>query len=302
MAVNHPYARELGDFLRARRGRLRPQDVGLEPGPRRKVAGLRREEVALLAGLSTDYYQRMEQGREVRPSDDVLDAIASALDLDDEERRHLFTLARAARRPAAVRTRRAPERVPDSTRRLLHVMGTPAVVLGRHLDVLAWNTLAEALLGDPDSLPPGRRNLLMALFEDPGARGRCPDWEATALQYIGMLRAAVATDPDHPRAREVIGELSIRSADFRRLWARHEVRETVHGTKLFRHPQVGDITLDWDVYPLPGDPGPVLLVHTAEPGSADAERLQLLASLYATSAAGKARAEGAPLSRPSSAR
>ncbi|OPG14378.1 helix-turn-helix transcriptional regulator [Microbispora sp. GKU 823] len=296
MAVDHPYARELGDFLRARRGRLRPQDVGLEPGPRRKVAGLRREEVALLAGLSTDYYQRMEQGREVRPSDQVLDAIASALDLGDEERRHLFTLARAARRPAAVRTRRTPERVPDSTRRLLHVMSTPAVVLGRHLDVLAWNTLAEALLGDPDTLPPGRRNMLMALFEDPGTRARCPDWEATALQYIGMLRAAVATDPTHPRATTIIGELSIRSADFRRLWARHEVRETVHGTKLFRHPQAGEITVDWDVYPLPGDPGPVLLVYTAEPGTADAERLQLLASLHATRVTRKAQAERPGLS------
>ncbi|WP_432865896.1 hypothetical protein [Microbispora rosea] len=167
----------------------------------------------------------MEQGREVRPSDEVLDAIASALDLGDEERR-------------------TPERVPDSTRRLLHVMNTPAVVLGRHLDVLAWNTLAEALLGDPDTLPPGRRNMLLALFEDPGTRARCPDWETTALQYIGMLRAAVATDPSHPRA-----------------------------------------------YPLPGDPGPVLLVHTAEPGTADAERLRLLAPLRATRESRKAQAE-----------
>jgi transcriptional regulator with XRE-family HTH domain len=281
MAVPHPYARELGDFLRARRGRLRPRDVGLEPGARRKVAGLRREELALLAGLSTDYYQRMEQGREVRPSDDVLDALATALVLDDDARRHLFTLARAARQPApAGPVRRVPERVPDSTRRLLHTMGTPGVVLGRHLDILAWNAHAEALLGDPAPLPPGERNMLMVMFSEPGEVLRCADWETTALEYIGMLRAAVATDPTHPRATAIVGELSIRSADFRRLWARHDVRESVHGSKRFQHPRVGDLTLDWDTYPLPGSPGPVLLVYTAEPGSPDADRLQLLAALH----------------------
>ncbi|MFS8199780.1 helix-turn-helix transcriptional regulator [Streptomyces sp. CWNU-52B] len=292
MATDHPYARELGAFLRARRSRLRPQDVGLEPGGRRKVSGLRREEIALLAGLSTDYYQRLEQGREVRPSADALDAIASALDLDDQERRHLSALARAARRPAPVRPHRGPERVPDSTRRLLHVMATPALVLGLHLDVLAWNPSAEALLGDPTAMPPAERNLLVALFRDPGARLRCPDWESFALDYIGMLRAAVAADPDHPRATTLIGELSIHSEDFRRLWARHDVRENVHGTKLFRHPEVGPITLDWDTYPLPGDPGPVLLVYTAEPGSADDERLRLLSSLRATRARDTAACAG----------
>jgi transcriptional regulator with XRE-family HTH domain len=276
MAVDHPYARELGDFLRARRSRLRPQDVGLEPGSRRKVSGLRREELALLAGLSTDYYQRMEQGREVRPSDDILDALAAALGLDDIGRRHLFALARAARRPA--RPARPPEHVPESTRRLLRVLGTPALVLGRHLDVLDYNDLAVALLGRPD----GPTNMLMVMFQDPGARDRCPDWEGMALDYIGMLRAAVATDPSHPRAVAVVGELSISSAEFRRLWARHDVRDTVRGTKTFRHAQVGAVTLDWDTYPLPGSPGPVMVVYTAEPGSPDDDRLRLLASLHAS--------------------
>ncbi|GHE97641.1 helix-turn-helix transcriptional regulator [Streptomyces fumanus] len=286
MSTSRPYARELGDFLRARRGRLRPHDVGLEPGGRRKVTGLRREELALLAGLSTDYYQRIEQGREVRPSDDVLDALADALGLDDGERRHLFTLAHAARRPMLARVDRAPERVPDSTRRLLRVMDTPAVVLSRHLDLLDWNPLAQALLGDPDAYPPDRLNMLLLLFDDTltGQRG-CPDWERQALDYIGMMRAAVATDPTHPRATAIIGELSIRSAAFRRLWARHDVRGSVSGTKTFRVPGTGDIVLDWDTYPLPGAPGPVMLVFTAEPGSADAERLRLLASLRATRAA-----------------
>ncbi|MDT0266857.1 helix-turn-helix transcriptional regulator [Streptomyces sp. DSM 44915] len=283
--MTRPHARELGDFLRARRGRLRPRDVGLEPGGRRKVTGLRREELALLAGLSTDYYQRMEQGRETRPSDTVLDALADALVLDEAERRHLFTLARAARRPAPTRVARGPERVPENTRRLLRVMNTPAVVLGRHLDLLAWNPLAEALLGGPGDRPADRLNMLLLLFDDTLTGGRgCPDWERQALDYIGMLRSAVATDPSHPRATAVVGELSIRSAEFRRLWARHDVRSSVSGTKTFRVPEVGDLVLDWDTYPLPGAPGPVMLVWTAAPGSADADRLQLLAALRATRA------------------
>lgn len=286
--MSNPHARELGDFLRARRGRLTPQDVGLEPGGRRRVSGLRREELALLAGLSTDYYQRMEQGRDLRPSDDVLDALAAALDLDEEERRHLFTLARAARRPAAHgsqpgRLPRRPEVVPPSTRRLLAVMATPAVVLGRHLDVLAWNAMAEALLGDPAGYPAEQLNMLLLMFDDSRTDDRrCESWEQQALDYIGMMRAAVAADPTHPRATAVIGELSIRSPEFRRLWARHDVRESVSGVKTFHAPEVGDIKLNWDTYPLPGNPGPVLVAYTAEPGTPDADRLQLLAALRTT--------------------
>ncbi|GAA0583463.1 helix-turn-helix domain-containing protein [Kribbella sandramycini] len=279
----HPYARELGDFLRARRSRLRPQDVGLEPGGRRKVTGLRREELALLAGLSTDYYQRMEQGREVRPSDEVLGAIADALGLDADERRHLFTLAYAARRPASAPVDRTPEWVPDSTRRLLPAMDVPVVVLGRHLDVLDWNPMAEALFGDLNAFPPERLNLLLLMFdEQQTSEWRCPEWESQALQYIGMMRTAVAADPTHPRATALVGELSIQSADFRRLWALHDIASTTSGTRTFRTPEVGEITLDWDTYPLPGNPGPVMLVFTAEPESPDADRLRLLASLHAT--------------------
>ncbi|GEA87384.1 helix-turn-helix transcriptional regulator [Cellulomonas cellasea] len=284
--MTQPHARELGDFLRARRGRLQPRDVGLEPGGRRKVTGLRREELALLAGLSTDYYQRMEQGREVRPSDDVLDALAGALALDDEERRHLFALARAARRPVAPRVDHGPEQVPEGTRRLLRALATPALVLGRHLDLLDWNAHAEALLGDPAGLPADRLNMLLLMFDDTRTGDRtCADWERQALDYIGMMHAAVAADPTHPRATAVVGELTIRSAEFRRLWARHDVRESVSGTKTFRLPEVGDVVLHWDTYPLPGSPGPVVLVFTAEPGSADADRLDLLASLHATRSA-----------------
>ncbi|MCC2307949.1 helix-turn-helix transcriptional regulator [Cellulomonas chengniuliangii] len=281
--MTDPYARELGDFLRARRSRLHPRDLGLEPGGRRKVSGLRREELALLAGLSTDYYQRMEQGRKVRPSDGVLDSLADALCLDEEERRHLFALARASRRSTDALAERDPEEVPDSTRALLRVMGTPAVVLGRYLDLLDWNLMAEALLGDPGDQPADRLNMLLLMFDDTLTGDRtCQDWERQALDYIGMMRTAVAADPTHPRATAIVGELSIRSAEFRRLWARHDVRESVSGAKTFRVPEVGDIDLHWDTYPLPGNPGPVMLVYTAEPGSADADRLELLASLHAT--------------------
>ncbi len=283
--MTDPYARELGDFLRARRSRLHPRELGLEPGGRRKVSGLRREELALLAGLSTDYYQRMEQGRKVRPSDGVLDSLADALCLDEEERRHLFTLARAARRPTDAPLDRDPEEVPNSTRALLRAMATPALVLGRYLDLLDWNPMAEALLGEPDYRA-DRLNMLLLMFDDTLTGDRsCPDWERQALDYIGMMRTAVATDPTHPRATAIVGELSIRSAEFRRLWARHDVRESVSGTKTFRVPEVGDISLHWDTYPLPGNPGPVMLVYTAEPGSPDADRLGLLASLHATRSA-----------------
>ncbi|WP_258341721.1 helix-turn-helix transcriptional regulator [Saccharopolyspora gregorii] len=278
--MNGSHSRELADFLRTRRARLRPQDVGLEPGPRRKVTGLRREELALLAGVSTDYYQRMEQGRDVRPSEEVLDALARALELDEDETRHLHALARAARRPEPVR-RRAPERVPASTRRLLHTIGGPALVLGRHLDVLAWNALAGSLFGGLDQQPPHERNVLRALFHHPDAREVCPDWASSALEYIGMLRASVAADPDHPRAKELVGELSVRSEEFRRFWARHDVRERTRGRKHFAHPLVGELDLDWDAYPLPGGPGPVLIAYTAEPGSRSAERLELLRGLLA---------------------
>lgn len=275
MAGKHLYARELGTFLRARRSRLRPQDVGLEPGGRRKVPGLRRDELALLAGMSTDYYQRMEQGREVRPSDDLLDALASALNLDEDERRHLFALADAVRR-GAPHSHDGSEDVPAGTRHLLHTMNTPGFVLSRHLDVLAWNPFAEALLGHPAGEPPQQRNLLMALFLNPEVKSRCADWESVAAEYIGMLRATVAADPSHPRGTAIVGELSIRSAEFRRLWDQYDVRAPVSGTKVFYRPEVGEITLSWAAYPLPGSPGPVLMVYTAEPGSADAERLQLL--------------------------
>lgn len=260
---------------------MRPEDVGLEPGPRRRVAGLRREELALLAGVSSDYYQRIEQGREVHPSGEVLEGLARALDLTGEESRHLHQLAAAARRPAR-RRRRAPEVVPAPTRRLLATVAGPAVVVGRHLDLLAWNPMAGALLGELEALPAHERNFL-ALLLDPATErdAACPDRRATAAELTAMLRRAVDTDPDHPRAIELVGELAVRSAEFRTYWARHDVGETTRGHMRLDHPILGELRLDWDAYPLPGRTGPMFLAFTAEENSPTSERLQLLAGLLA---------------------
>ncbi|HWO65082.1 MAG TPA: helix-turn-helix transcriptional regulator [Umezawaea sp.] len=270
--------RELADFLRTRRTRLRPEDVGLEPGPRRRVAGLRREELALLAGVSSDYYQRMEQGRDVRPSSQVLDALARALNFSAEESRHLHSLAAAARTPTRAPRRHEPEEVPETTLRLLRTTSAPALVVGRFQDVLAWSPLAGLLLGEFTERPLVERNLLGLLLH-PEADRMCPDRAATVAELIGMLRVQVAADPGHPRAVELVGRFAVDSPEFATLWARHDVEETMRGRMRVNHPLVGDLDLDWDAYPLPGSPGPVLVVYTAEPGGPDDDRLHLLAGL-----------------------
>ncbi|MER7923260.1 MULTISPECIES: helix-turn-helix transcriptional regulator [unclassified Streptomyces] len=270
--------RELAEFLRTRRTRLRPEDVGLEPGPRRRVAGLRREELALLAGVSSDYYQRMEQGRDVRPSDQVLDALARALGFSAEETRHLHSLAAAARNPVQPPRPYEPEEVPDTTLRLLRDMTSPALVIGRFLDVLAWNPLGGALLGEFTRQPRRERNLL-ALFLRPEADRACPNRAATVAELIGMLRTQVAADPGNPRGVELVGELAVRSDEFAALWALHDVVEPTRGQLRLDHPRIGELNLDWDAYPIPGNPGPVLMVCTAAEGGLDAERLRLLAGL-----------------------
>ncbi len=278
LAVSDDPRRELAEFLRARRTRLLPQDVGLEPGPRRRVAGLRREELALLAGVSADYYQRMEQGRDVRPSEQVLDALARALNFSAEESRYLHSLAAAARTPARGPRRHEPEEVPPTTLRLLRTMTTPTMVVGRFLDVLAWNPLAGALLGEFTLLPTAERNLLKLLLH-PEADRACPDRAATVAELTGMLRTQIAADPGHPRGVELVGELAVRSDEFASLWARHDVEEAVRGRMRVQHPMVGELSLEWDAYPVPGTPGPVLITYTAEAGSPDDERLSLLAAL-----------------------
>jgi transcriptional regulator with XRE-family HTH domain len=245
---------ELGDFLRTRRARLQPQDVGLPDYGRRRVPGLRREELAQLAGVSVDYYVRLEQGRDIRPSDSVLDAVASALCLDDAEREHLFALVRPRRRAR----RRPSERVRRGVYQLLQRMDFPA---------------SAALLGGLRE-----RNMLRYTFLDEGAHALYPDWDALAADSVAFLRLTAAEDPDDVELVELIGELSLHSEPFRKLWARHDVKAKTFGSKRFDHPQVGRLELQYESLKL-SDPGQTLVTYTAPVGSASETALNLLATL-----------------------
>jgi transcriptional regulator with XRE-family HTH domain len=259
---------ELGDFLRSRRARLQPQDVGLPDYGRRRVPGLRREELAQLAGVSVDYYVRLEQGRDIQPSDSVLDAIAGALRLDDAERAHLFALVRPRKRAR----RRPSEHVRPAVRDLVSRMEFPAMVSGRRLDVLAANPIARALLcglNEP--------NMARYAFLDDGARVLFADWDAVAQDTVAILRAAAAEDPDDAQLVELIGELSVHSAAFRKLWARHDVKAKTFGVKRYDHPQVGRLDLHWESLKL-ADSGQVLVTYTPA-DSASETALNLLSAL-----------------------
>ncbi|MET8025315.1 helix-turn-helix transcriptional regulator [Streptomyces avermitilis] len=266
----------LGGFLRARRARLRPEDAGLRTSGRRRVPGLRREEVATLAGVSTDYYMRLEQGRERHPSQQILEAVARALRLDDEAVAHLYRVAT----PTTRRTRRAPrvERVAPHLRRLLDTWSdTPAFVLGHALDVLARNRLAGALYGGFTHCD----NLVRMTFLDPAAHHFYRDWDRAAESSVAVLRRAAGIDPEDPRLRELVGELSLKSADFRVLWARHDVRGKTREAKLFHHAQVGDLELHYEAFTVNSAPTQQLIVYQAEPGSTSADALAMLGSLSA---------------------
>lgn len=214
----------------------------------------------------------------MRPSDTVLDSIADALELDETERGHLSELARAARRPVPV-VRRAADKVPANASALLAATSLPAIIVSRFLDLLDWNDPAAELLGDPRQVTPPERNVLFAVFRDEAGCLPQADGEAAARDYLGMLRAAVSQDPSHPRAAAIVGALSVRSAAFRRLWARNEVRDRVHGTHVIGHPRVGDIAMEWDSYPLGRTPGAMMIVFTPKPDSVD--RLRMLATTTA---------------------
>lgn len=271
---------ELKEFLRSRRARLDPMtaDVGARGGPRR-VPGLRREEVAQLAGVSPDYYSRLEQGRAVRASDQVLDAVAGALRLDATERAYLFQIARTPRRPVR-RTPARVQRVRPGVRRVLETLDTttPAFVFGRRMDVLAANRLARALMTDFDALPPRDRNMLRYTFLDETTHELYADWESVARDNVGILRLDAARHPDDPVLAELVGELAVKSPEFRRWWADHNVRERSHGTKRFHHPVVGDLTIDYECLPLPGDPDQTLCLYTTAAGSPSETAMQLLST------------------------
>jgi transcriptional regulator with XRE-family HTH domain len=269
--------RELGAFLKSRRARVLPEDIGLPTRDGRRVPGLRREELAQLAGISADYYVRLEQGRAGHPSDSVLDAIARTLHLDDAERSHLFDLARPTRQR---RSPQRPERVRPELQFLLDVLErVPAFVLGRRMDVLAWNALAASLVMDFGSLPPEQRNTAKLVFLDDAMRSHYPDWEQAARDAVAYLRLLAGRYPDDAALAELIGELSMKSEDFRRLWARHDVREKTHGTKRLEHPIVGPLTLSFETLAVRGDDGQVLVTYVAEPGSESEIALSLLGSM-----------------------
>ncbi len=258
------------------RASVRPSDVGLPEHGIRKVAGLRREEVAVLAVLSVGYYTRLEQGRELHPSPQILDALARTFDLDADEHDHLFALAGALRQDSESAVRE--EVHPDLVSLMDGWPETPAMVLSRTLDVLASNTIAEALHADfhePD-------NLLRMVFLDPTGRRFYADWERAAESAVANLRAAAGTYPDDPRLLELVAELAAESTDFRELWRLQRVRGKARGAKGFQHSEVGRLTLTFLTFAVRSAPGQELVVYQAEPGGSSAQGLALLGSLAAT--------------------
>ncbi|WP_406430436.1 helix-turn-helix domain-containing protein [Streptomyces sp. NBC_01589] len=275
--TSHSDSRALGAFLRSRRAQLTPQECGLsDTDSARRVVGLRREEVARLAVISVDYYTRLEQGR-VRASTSVLATLARALRLDDDQQQYLYELA--GRSDARPRPRRTPQRVRPAMRRLLDQLPhTPALVLGKRLDILAWNPAATALYTDFAVLPTDRRNYIHLLFTDPGLRELHRNWAHDARDAVAALRMEAAADPDDPHLARLVGDLTLRDRDFRTWWAEHHVTSAAHGTKHYRHHLVGDLTLDCDIWASPDGSGQRLMVLTAEPGSPSHDALRILTS------------------------
>ncbi|MEV6104047.1 helix-turn-helix transcriptional regulator [Streptomyces sp. NPDC051940] len=287
----------LGEFLRSRRARIQPADVGLgDFGGLRRVPGLRREELAMLAGVSVDHYIRLEQGRSVNFSEAVLDAVARVLQLDDTEREHLYNLARPSTGPGSasdeiagpcgadascvVAYDGAVQEVRPGLRRLLDAVGdVPAYVVGPRSEVLAWNAAAAAVFTDFGALPVAERNWARLTFLDEGMRDLFDDWTGKAEDMVAFLRLEAGRRPGDAELCSLVGELSIRSPEFVELWARHEVKDKTHGSKVLRHPLVGEFELSYETLRLPSDPDQMLLTYTAEPGPAqDALRLVLAAS------------------------
>lgn len=274
---------EVRQFLMSRRARLTPEEAGLPAGVNRRVQGLRRTEVAVLAGVSVEYYSRLERGAIAGASSSVLAAISDALQLDDTERAHLSDLARAADGvPAARRPRRRTAKQPPSRPSLQWALDAitdgVAFVRNQHQDLLATNALGRAfyspLIGDGGITP----NLARFQFLDPASRDFYPDWDLFAEMCVAIMRAEAGRDPHDRGMQDLVGELSTRSETFRRLWGAHNVRTHGTGIKRFNHPVVGEVSLAYEGLSITAEPGLVLLVYTAEPGSASSERLRLLSS------------------------
>lgn len=273
--ASHSDPRALGAFLKARRAQLDPQECGLpETGAARRITGLRREEVARLAAISVDYYTRLEQGR-VRASAPVLATLVRALRLDDDQESYVYGLAgrgddRPPRRQSVQRPRPALRRLLDQ---LTH---TPAIVLGRHLDVLAWNPAAAALYTDFAAVPADHRNYVRLLFTHAGIRQMHRNWAHDARDAVAALRMETAADPGDRRLTRLVGELTAQDPDFRSWWAEHHVNDAAYGTKHYCHPVVGELVLDCDTWACPDGSGQRLMVLTAEAGSPSHDALRIL--------------------------
>ncbi|MGW1211570.1 helix-turn-helix transcriptional regulator [Streptomyces sp. NPDC002499] len=269
---------ELGRFLRARRTGTRPEQVGLTVGAGlRRTPGLRREELATLAGISIDYYVRLERGKETRPSPSVLDALARALHLDEQEHGHLRELAARSARYAS-EPPPAPGRTvsPDLKVLLESMRPNPAYVISRSMDLLAWNPGGLALYPGLADWPVKQRNLARYLFLHPAARSLFPDWDRQITACVARLRATAGTAPDAPDLTQLVGELLLKSPEFAGLWERYEVTGRKPARKTFQHPLVGTITLTARSLHLEGSPGRRIGVYTAEPGTPDHDALLLL--------------------------
>jgi transcriptional regulator with XRE-family HTH domain len=275
---------EISEFLTSRRARLTPEAAGLPSfGRRRRVAGLRREEVALLAGISVEYYTRLERGTATGASRDVLDAVSDALRLDDAERQHLLDLVAAADAGRPRRRSSPLGTVRPSIKRLVDaITGIPAFVGNGRLDILYANEVARALYSEHLRDPIKPANSARFAFLNPIARQFYVDWEATTHDIVAALRLQAGRNPFDRDLTELIGVLSTRSEEFRRQWARHDVYQHRTGTKTLHHPLVGDMSLSFELLDLPADPGLSLATYSAEPGSESDARLRELARWAAT--------------------
>lgn len=273
-----PGPTELGRFLRARREGIRPQDAGLPPGTgSRRTPGLRREEIATLAGVSIDYYTRLERGRETRPSPAVVDALARALRLDDDEHEYLKSLAAQAARRAPVPPKAPSRSVRPTTRLLLQALRpNPAYVVSRTYDILAANPGGARLHPGLLDWPARQRNTIRYTFLHPEARDLWPDWEQKARGCVAQLRAVAGSDPDAPDLAALVGELLVKSPDFGRLWGRYEVRRAGAGDRVLRHPLVGTMRLAHETLGLNRADGHCVIVYLAEPGTPDHDAMVLL--------------------------
>ncbi|MFF5546844.1 MULTISPECIES: helix-turn-helix transcriptional regulator [Streptomyces] len=275
---------EVREFLISRRAKITPQQAGLPAhSGHRRVAGLRREEVALLAGVSVEYYARLERGNLSGVSESVLEALARALQLDEAERAHLFDLARTANTGPRTRRRPARQQIRPGIQHLLDSMtDAAAYVRNGRLDIVASNRLGRALYAPVFDGPTRPVNLARFRFLNPRARDFYPDWEESAHTTVALLRTEAGRDPYDRALTELVGELATRSEEFRTLWAAHNVRLHHTGTKNFHHPVVGDLTLPFEAMPLPADPGLTLTAFSAEPGTPGHDALNLLSSWTAT--------------------